>query len=262
MGNGAVGNEALRVAMADKGETAESLAGKVGVDPKTAARWLADGRVPHPRTRIAVANLLGRKAAELWPEPFRRRDLPWFRAWAELEQDAGSIRSYEPLLVPGLLQTEAYARAVLATGGLLSPTEVDEIVAARLARQRVLEREIPLQFVAVIDEVVLRRPVGHDQSVMAGQLAQLAALGEREHVQVRVIPAENPWHTGLAGPFVLARMPDGAEAAYLDNQLRGQVVTDSADLASLGARWESVTGEALPRRRSIELIRKVATTWS
>lgn len=80
-----------------------------------------------------MANLLGRKAAELWPEPFRRRDLPWFREWAELEQDARSIRSYEPLLVPGLLQTEAYARAVLATSGLLSPTEVDEIVAARLA---------------------------------------------------------------------------------------------------------------------------------
>ncbi|WP_341719109.1 helix-turn-helix transcriptional regulator [Micromonospora sp. FIMYZ51] len=254
-------NEALRLAMANKGETAESLAGKVGVDPKTAGRWVADGRTPHPRTRVAVATVLGRQAEELWPGPFRRRDLPWFREWAELEQKASSLRSYEPLLVPGLLQTEAYARGVLATGGLLPPTEVEEIVAGRLARQRVLERENPLQLVAVIDEVVLRRQVGRDRAVMAEQLAHLAEAGEREHVQVRVIPAANPWHTGLAGPFVLARTPDGGEAAYLDNQLRGQVVTERADLASLGARWESVTGEALPRRQSIELIREVATTW-
>lgn len=56
-------NEALRVAMAEKGETVESLAEKVQVDPKTAARWLAAGRIPHPRTRIAVAELLGREAA-------------------------------------------------------------------------------------------------------------------------------------------------------------------------------------------------------
>ncbi|MEK8108027.1 Scr1 family TA system antitoxin-like transcriptional regulator [Micromonospora sp. M12] len=64
------------------------------------------GHIPHPRTRIAVAQVLGRDAADLWPEPFRRRDLPWFRPWAELEQDATGIRWYEPLLVPGLLQTE------------------------------------------------------------------------------------------------------------------------------------------------------------
>ncbi len=184
-------NEALRLAMADKGETAESLAGKVGVDPKTAGRWLADGRTPHPRTRIAVATVLGREAKDLWPEPFRRRDLPWFREWAELEQKASSLRSYQPLLVPGLLQTEAYARAVLATGGLVPPAEVEEIVAARLARQRVLQRESPLQLVAVIDEVVLRRRVGGDRAVMAGQLTHLADLGERENVQVRVVPAEN-----------------------------------------------------------------------
>ncbi|MGW0506446.1 DUF5753 domain-containing protein [Micromonospora sp. NPDC003241] len=255
-------NETLRLAMADKGETAQSLAGKVGVDPKTASRWVAVGRTPHPGTRAAVAALLGRESKELWPEPYRRRDMPWFQEWAQLEQIASSLRSYEPLLVPGLMQTEAYARAVLATGGLVAPAQVEEIVSARLARQRVLEREVPLQLVAVIDEVVLRRRVGGDQAVMAGQLLHLAELGEREHVQVRVIPAENPWHTGLAGPFVLARTPDGAEAAYLDNQLRGQVVTERADLASLGARWESVTGKALPRRRSIELIREVATTWT
>ena len=254
-------NEVLRVAMAERGETAESLAAKVQVDPKTAARWVTADRIPHPHSRVAVAEVLGREVAELWPEPFRRRDLPWFRPWVELEQDATSFRWYEPLLVPGLLQTEGYARAVLGTGALLAPAEVDEIVASRIARQRVLDRDDPPQLVAVIDEVVLRRPVG-DGSVMVGQLRHLAAVAGWEHVQVRVIPADGPWHTGLAGPFILGRLPDGTELAYLDNQLRGQVVTDPVDVASLGRRWESVTGEALPRRRSIELIREVAETWT
>ncbi|KKK00013.1 Scr1 family TA system antitoxin-like transcriptional regulator [Micromonospora sp. HK10] len=61
-----------------------------------------------------------------------------------------------------------------------------------------------------------------------------------------VIPADGPWHTGLAGPFMLARLPDGSEVAYLDNQLRGEIVSDPLDVANLERRWESVTGEALP----------------
>ncbi|MEV0426637.1 helix-turn-helix transcriptional regulator [Micromonospora sp. NPDC050495] len=254
-------NEALRVAMAEKGETVESLAEKVHVDPKTAARWLASGRIPHPRTRAVVAMVLGREVAELWPEPCRRRDLPWFRPWAELEQDAISIRSCEPLVVPGLLQTEAYARAVLATGGLVPPAEVERILASRLQRQVILAAEAPPQLIAVIDEMVLRRLVG-GRVVMFGQLTHLAAMAEQEHVQVRVIPADGPWHTGLAGTFMLARLPDGTEVAYLDNQLRGEIVSDPLDVATLGRRWESISGEAFPRRKSIELIREVATTWS
>ncbi|MEU2612799.1 DUF5753 domain-containing protein [Micromonospora sp. NPDC007271] len=109
--------------------------------------------------------------------------------------------------------------------------------------------------------MVLRRLVG-DRVVMAGQLAHLTAMAELEHVQVRVIPSDGPWHTGLAGPFMLARLPDGTEVAYLDNQLRGQIESDPLDIATLGRRWESVTGEAFPCRRSIELIREVARTWS
>lgn len=97
----------------------------------------------------------------------------------------------------------------------------------------------------MLDEVVLRRPVG-DGSVMAGQLRHLASAAECEHVQVRVIPAENPWHTGLAGPFVLGRLPDGTELAYLDNQLRGQIVTDPLDVANLGRRWRASPARRCP----------------
>ncbi|MFG3709093.1 Scr1 family TA system antitoxin-like transcriptional regulator [Micromonospora sp. NPDC047670] len=87
-----------------------------------------------------------------------------------------------------------------------------------------------------------RRPVG-DRAVMAGQLAHLLAVAEQEHVQVRVIPAEVPWHTGLAGPFVLIRLPDGVEAAYVDSQLRGR----ARRLSSTGL-WSRSAGSGPVRR--------------
>jgi hypothetical protein len=260
LGSRTVQNDALRVAMAEAGETIESLAHKANVDHKTAARWLSPGRIPHPPTRLAVAGILGRDQAELWPEPFRRKDMPWFRPWAEIEREATLLRSYQPLVLQGLLQTEGYARAVLQVGSVIQSDEVEQLVASRLTRQEILSGEKPPQFIAVFDEVVLRRMVGNP-AVMREQLEHLVTIGEWPHVQVRVIPADTPWHTGLAGPFVIATLPDGTEVGHLDTQLRGQIVEGRADLVSLGKRWESVTGEALPRRQSIELIKEVAKTW-
>lgn len=254
-------NEVLRIAIAAAGETAESLAFQVQVDPKTAGRWISQGRLPHPRHRAAVATVLKRDAAELWPEPYRRRDKPWFRPWAEVEAQVTALRSYQPLLVPGLLQTEAYARAMLQVGGVNTADEVERIVAGRLDRQAILDRDDPPYLVVVIDEVVLRRLLG-DRAVMHGQLLHLIEVTRRcPHVQVWVIPSSVPWHTGLAGPFVLARLGDGSELAYMDNQLRGDIINDCADIATLGRRWDSVCGEALSRQQSIDLIAEVAQTW-
>jgi transcriptional regulator with XRE-family HTH domain len=256
----AVRNEMLRLAMSQAGQTMESLAGRVGVDPKTVSRWVNTGRVPHPRTRMRVAAVLRREAAELWPEPFRRRDMPWFRPWVGLERDATSLRSYEPLLVPGLLQTEAYARAVLRVGGLLSEVEVEQLLVGRMARQEILSGDRPPQLVAVFDEMALRRLVG-DRAVMAAQCDHLVAVADSEYVRIRVIPADGPCHAGLAGAFVIARLSDGTQAAHVDGQLRGHTVDESVDLAGLDRRWEAVTGEALSRRQSTELIREVARAW-
>lgn len=164
-------------------------------------------------------------------------------------------------MVPGLLQTEAYARAMLEVGGLLPPAEVERIVAGRLRRQAILTGEKPPQFVAVLDEMVLRRPLG-TRDVLREQLEHLVTAAESPYVQIRVVPADTPWYTGLAGPFILAWLHDGTEVGYLDNQLRGQIVSDRSDLVSLGRRWESITGEALSTRQSIELIKEVAKTWS
>jgi hypothetical protein len=255
-------NETLRIAIARAGETAETLASRIQVDPKTAARWISTDRVPHARNRAAVARVLGCDAEELWPEPYRRRDKGWFRPWEEIEAQATALRSYQPLAVPGLLQTEAYARSMLRVGGVNTPDEVERLLTERLARQALLDRDQPPYLVAVIDEVVLRRLLG-DRAVMRGQVLHLAEIVQRRpHVQVRVIPSAVPWHTGLSGSFVLARLGDGTELAYLDNQLHGDIYGERSDIAILGRRWDSICGEALSRQASLDLLEEVAQTWS
>ncbi|MFG2057719.1 Scr1 family TA system antitoxin-like transcriptional regulator [Micromonospora sp. NPDC048930] len=185
----------------------------------------------------------------------------WFRPWEENEREAVALRWYDPTVIPGLLQTEGYARAMLGTVGELTAEEVEARVVARLARQAVLAADPRPHLVAVLEEHTLRRQVG-DRAVMREQLQHLLAVGTEPNVQVRVVPADTPWHIGLHGPFILARLASGAELAHLDNQLRGQTVDGPNDIAALERRWETVAGEALPRRQSARLIEEVVKTWT
>jgi hypothetical protein len=186
----------------------------------------------------------------------------WFRPWREAEQEATALRTFQPNLVPGLLQTEAYARAVILSGKPLTAEEVDRRVTARLERQAILTGKEPVQLIAVLDEAVLHRLVGN-ATVMIEQLEHLLTLAELPHIDIHVVPAEIGVHVGLNGPFVLAGFDGGGDrVAYLDNQLRGQVITHGDDVASLQETWERIRSEALPRQQSINLIKEVAQTWN
>ncbi|MER7334477.1 MULTISPECIES: helix-turn-helix transcriptional regulator [unclassified Micromonospora] len=166
------------------GVTSESLAEKVGVDPKTVGRWLTEDRIPHPRHRLAAAEALHRDVSDIWPDTSRRRDPIWFRPWQEIEREAVSLRSYESVVLPGLLRTEAYARAVLTGGGLFPRGDVERHLAARLARQGILRQDEPPQFTAVVDEAALRRPVG-GPATMREQLRALVTACAEPHVRRR-----------------------------------------------------------------------------
>ncbi|MEV4626063.1 helix-turn-helix transcriptional regulator [Micromonospora sp. NPDC049523] len=185
----------------------------------------------------------------------------WFRDWMLAEAEATSLRSYESMVLPGLLQTEAYARAVFASGGLLPPDEVERRVAARLARQVVLGREKPPQIVGVLDEGMLHRSVGGPE-VMREQLLHLVKLSaDMPQLRLHVVPLSVGGYAGLSGPFVLATLPKGEEVVYLDNQLRGQVVNEASGLMWIRKAWDSILGEALPPQQSTELIVEVAEKW-
>ncbi|WBB98395.1 MULTISPECIES: helix-turn-helix transcriptional regulator [unclassified Solwaraspora] len=197
----------------------------------------------------------------LWELLLRTERAPvWLRPWLEHEREAIMLRWYEPLLVPGLLQTEAYARVVLTHAGV-AIDDVDTTVGDRLGRQEILHRaERPCRFVGVIDEAVLTRAVG-GPAVMREQVLALIAACDRPNVSIQVVPAGVGAYPGLNGPFILASL-DGRAAGFVDGPLEGQTIELEADLTRLEHAWESLREYALPSEQSVALMQEAADRWA
>jgi transcriptional regulator with XRE-family HTH domain len=196
---------------------------------------------------------------EILGEKLKRRAYPgWFAGWPDKEAQARRLRSFELVVVPGLLQTADYARAVLSSRVGATEDELDEAVAARLARQQILEREQPPELWAILDEGVLRRPVGGPE-VMRGQLTHLATMARRPHIVVQVIPLAAGAHEGLrGGAFMIADFEDAATIAYQDTAVSGQIIEDASEADALAHTWDTLRLEALPRTASLRLIEETA----
>ncbi|MGW4462088.1 helix-turn-helix domain-containing protein [Micromonospora sp. NPDC004704] len=249
----------LRHARASRGMTQEDLARAMNYSPSTIGMVETGGRRPPPGFWELLDKVL--KTGGLFVRLLKRLGSPqWMQEWEGAEREALVLRSYQSMVVPGLFQTEAYARAVYLSGNVLTDEEINEKVAARLERQSVLTREKPPQVTAVIDESVLHRPIG-GRSVMREQLLHLAKAAERPRVRLHVVPSTVGAYLGVNGPFVLATLPGGEDVAYLDNQLKGQVIDRAEDVTLVRQAWESIHGEALPHQQSVELILGVAETW-
>lgn len=186
----------------------------------------------------------------------------WFRPWLDAERGARQLRCYQPTLIPGLLQTENYARAVIRTDGTISDEEVEKRLAVRMDRQAILSQPTPPTYVAVVEEGMLRRVDEEFRGIMTEQLVRLVELAARPHISIHVIPVETSIHIGLIGPLSLALGNDGGWVGHLEHQLGGAVVDRDDDVAILMTTWESVRSEALPHRQSTELLKDVVTSWS
>ncbi|NUR04857.1 MAG: helix-turn-helix domain-containing protein [Streptomyces sp.] len=150
----------------------------------------------------------------------------WFSLYVSLEGAAGIIRSYEPHFVPGLLQTEDYARAVMEAGtvGQTGPETIDRHVSLRMARQRLLDRPDPPHLWVIMDETVLRRPVSIRGEVMREQLDKLLEFAERDRVTLQIAEFKDGPHPGTYAPFTLFRfgepeLPDMVFTEYLTGAL-------------------------------------------
>lgn len=205
---------------------------------------------------------LGDHFVTIWDELVRGDATPvWLREWLVVEREATLLRWYEPAYVPGILQTEAYARATLSNG-LLTADEVEERVASRLERQSALTSSTPTHLVAVVDVMVLRRQIAGQPEVMEDQIERVIKLAALPHVQVLVVPEEAGIYPGLQGGFILATIEDGSVAAHLDHQVEARVVNQPDRLATLHRVWEVVRSESLSHRQSLEVIKKAAQTWT
>jgi hypothetical protein len=134
----------------------------------------------------------------------------WFKVAVGLEESSSLIRAYEPQVVPGLLQTEGYVRAITAASFPSAGEEESERrVALRLARQDLLKRPAPPEYWVVLEETVLRRPIG-GRDVMRGQLERLIEAAAQPSITIQVLPFAAGWHPAMYGMFNIFRFPDNA----------------------------------------------------
>jgi transcriptional regulator with XRE-family HTH domain len=183
-----------------------------------------------------------------------RSQLPhWFQPYAEMEAKAAYISSYQAQLVDGLLQTERYAWAVL---GSRSDEDLDARVAARMERQRILEREQPPVTWVVLSEAVLHQEIG-GADVMREQLAHLSTMRDRRWLDVQVLPFEAGQHPGLMGSFNVLRFDGDPDIVYTEDFVQGHMTANPEAVREGALRYDQLQAIALSVENSAALIARV-----
>ena len=181
----------------------------------------------------------------------------WFEDWLHIEREATSLRIWQPLIVPGLLQTADYARALFRADTLNTGDEaVDQLVDARLARQRIFDRPDPPNLWVVLDESVLHRLIGTPKTTY-DQLVQVADMSMRSYICVQVVPASTGAHAGLSGSFYIANTEGKPDVLYVD-AVEGMTIERNALVRKAAITFDLVRSDALTRNDSRDLILKVA----
>ena len=186
--------------------------------------------------------------------------LPWFRDLVETERTAASIQTYESYLIPGLLQTEEYARhAVNATRPMLSEDAIQRAVTLRMTRQEILRQDSPPRLWAIVDESVLHREVG-SKDVMKAQCERLLEVGQWPHVAIQVVPDANGAVCAYGKDFMILTFNGSgkrprAPMAYLEDMRTARYVREQDEVGAYSMTFDYLRSNALDDLRSADLIR-------
>lgn len=184
---------------------------------------------------------------------------PWFQSYLGLEAAASLIRTYEVQFVPGLLQTADYARAVIRLGHAnASAEEIQRRIELRQSRQQVLKKANPPKLWAVIDEAVLRRPIGGAE-VMGAQIEALIEASKLPHIRLQIIPFDAGGHAAAGGPFAILRFPDPElpDVVYVEQLTTAQYLDKRDDVDNYAIAMEKVCVEAEPPDRTATILSKI-----
>ncbi|MFK4693540.1 helix-turn-helix domain-containing protein [Streptomyces pristinaespiralis] len=229
---------------------------RVGYSGETVASIEQGRRIPQAQFIEKADEALGAGGVltALKEEVGRAQYPAFFRDMARLEAGAITLHVYGALAVPGLLQTEDYARAVFTMRRpLLDEEVVEQRIGARLERQEIFSRR-PLPTLSfVIEESVLRRPIG-GRSVLRGQLEQILLYGQLRNVEIQVMPTEAAEHCGLGGPFTLIENRDGRRMAYVEVQRTSRLYTDRAEVRDAEEQYGILRAQALTPRESLAFV--------
>lgn len=242
--------------------TQEGLGRHVGYSKSQVAMVERGERSPKGRLVEIADEVLGAQGALalLAEKEFARGSLPpWTEDYLAEERKAAALHVYQTNLVPGSIQTAAYARAVFTSNRcpVLDDEEIEKRVAARLARQHLFSRKPAPQISYVLEESILTRPLG-GAATLKEQLLHILAIGELRHVIVQVMPHHREEHAGLAGRMSLLETADRHRLAYVEGHRGGYFVSEQPDVADLFGKYGILRAQALSPEESATLIEKVA----
>ncbi|MFF0299816.1 helix-turn-helix domain-containing protein [Streptomyces sp. NPDC004562] len=230
-----------------------------GYSASTIASFEQARRIPPPKFIDQADQVLeaGGVLSASKEEVARAQYPAFFRDAARLEAEAVELHVYANQAVPGLLQTEEYARAIFM---MMRPPMHDELieqrVSARMARQEILSsNDAPLASF-VMDEAVLRRPIG-GRDILRGQLEQVLLMGRRRNVEIQVMPLDREENAGMAGPFTLIETKEGRRIAYAEVQNVSRLQTERDRVRALEAKYGIIRAQALTPRESLAYVEKL-----
>ncbi|WP_217214055.1 helix-turn-helix transcriptional regulator [Streptomyces sp. AC550_RSS872] len=265
-GAGLTSGEAARLVGWHQSKVSRIETGASGVKPADVRLLLDVYGVQDARLRellLVLAGSDGGGGGHHWWHAYRGVLPPTYRDFISLESQASAMRTLETSVVPGLLQTPEYARAVTraAVGGLDDDADerLEALVAVRLARQDVLRADPPMELSAVLDEAVLRREIGGPE-VMARQLGRLVEAARLPQVRLQVLPFAAGEHVGITGPFVIfsfSRTSD-LDVVVLDHLTSSLYLERKEDLQAYTEAFNSLRIHALSPEESLDYIAALA----
>ncbi|GAA3305121.1 helix-turn-helix domain-containing protein [Streptomyces cinereospinus] len=242
------------------GLSREELGALVGYSKHTVASVELGRRMPDPGFVEGAEGALGntgalrRAAVHLGRQPGLAA---WFRQWARLEQVAIALSTYECRMIPGLLQTEAYSRAMAVDHvPPLDDAQVEERWAARSVRQQLLRERPNTAFSFIIEEHTFLRRTG-GVAVTRELVEHVLGLAELRNVEIQIMPLVQETHTGLQGLFQLLETPENKWFAYVEGQESGQLITDRKVVSVLQRRYARMRSQALTMQDSVSLLQRM-----
>ncbi|MFJ6609307.1 Scr1 family TA system antitoxin-like transcriptional regulator [Streptomyces sp. NPDC091289] len=240
--------------------TQEQFAPLVGYSPETVASIEQGRRLPPPDfaeradSELDAFGVILAAAKHLT----RRKGLAsWFRQWAQLELTALSLYTYECRLIPGLLQTPAYARRLFADRlPPLGDEQIEAQLAARLERQQLLRNRPNTAFTFILEEHLLLRDLGGEE-VTRELIDHIIDLSELRNVEIQIMPLVRHHHAGLDGPMRLLETPEHQWCAYSEGQMYGQFISDPKVVSVIQMRCASMRSQALSLDDSKSLLRRM-----
>ncbi|PWW64454.1 helix-turn-helix domain-containing protein [Actinokineospora spheciospongiae] len=256
----------LRAARKATDLTSTAVGTQLGWSQSTVSRIETGKRNASPDEVIAMLALYGVKGPErerllsmardadrsTWLETHQDRITNQAVTLTEYESEAVELTLFQLVLIPGLLQTVSYTRAMMNAGGV-SAANIEPRVQQRADRQRVLDTANPPQVLAIIDEAVLHRRIG-GKRVMAEQLRHLLTMADRPNIDLRVIPFDHGGHSGINGAFFLARFEKDRPIVHVENLRSGLFLDDPADVGPYEVAIASMTAIALDPSASAEMV--------